>query len=116
MQATINNALLSKLEPKTKPYDVRDDKLTGFLIRVNISGKLTYMCEYARGKRITIGKVGVLTPMQARDKAKEILADVTKGIDPKQIKEPTPSTTLKLFIENEYTHWALSHYKEGLGR
>lgn len=33
------------------------------------------MCEYARGKRITIGKVGVLTSMQARDKAKDILAD-----------------------------------------
>ena len=56
MKATINTSLLAKLSPRTKPYDVRDDKLTGFLVRVNISGKLVYMCEFTRGKRITIGK------------------------------------------------------------
>ena len=71
------------------------------------------MCEYARGKRITIGKVGVSTPMQARDKAKDILADAVKGIDPKQSKMPIQSTTFKIFIENEYTSWATSHYKDG---
>ena len=114
MLATINNSLISKLKPSNKPYDVRDDKLTGFLIRVNVSGKLLFMCEYARGKRITIGKVGLLTPMQARDKAKDILADVIKGINPKQSKILTPSTTLKAFIENEYSSWAISHYKDGI--
>lgn len=82
MKATINTSLLARLKPKDKPYDVRDDKLTGFLVRVNISGKLLYMCEYARGKRISIGKVGVLTPMQARDVAHSILGEAAKGINP----------------------------------
>lgn len=43
MKATINSSLLQKLKPKDKPYDVRDDRLTGLLVRVNISGKVLYV-------------------------------------------------------------------------
>ncbi len=52
MKATINNTLISNLKPKDKPYEVRDNKVIGFLVRVDISGKLLYMCEFARGKRV----------------------------------------------------------------
>lgn len=113
MKATINNTLLSKLEPREKPYDVRDDKLTGFLVRVNVSGKLLYMCEYARGKRVTIGKVGVLTPAQARDQALVILGDATKGIDPVDKKKAKSSITLLQFIDSEYEPWVIQHRKSG---
>ena len=85
MKANITARLITNLAPESKPYDVRDRNLTGFIIRVNTSGKMLYMCEYNRGKRVTIGKVGVLTPIQARDKAKEILADTVKGIYPHSI-------------------------------
>lgn len=108
MRATINNSLLPKLKPSGKPYDVRDDKLTGFLIRVNISGKLVFMCEYTRGKRVTIGKADALTPMQARDKAKEILANFVKGIDPKLSKKNVSAITFKTFIEEDYADWVIS--------
>ncbi len=30
MKTVINTTLLSQLKPRTKPYDVRDEKLTGF--------------------------------------------------------------------------------------
>ncbi len=83
MKVTINSSLLSQLKPGKKPYDVRDDKLTGFMIRVNISGKLLYMCEYDRGKRIQISRVGVITPTQARDRALAILSEAAQGIDPR---------------------------------
>src|SRR3990167_492433 len=102
MKATINSSLLTKLKPVNKPYDVRDDKLTCFLVRVNISGKLLYMCEYARGKRVTIGKVGILTPAQARDKALAILSDAAKGIDPANKIKKIDELTLHQFIENHY--------------
>ena len=111
MKATINSSLLAKLTPKEKPYDVRDDKLTGFLVRVNISGKLLYMCEFARGKRITIGKIGVLTPAQARDKALTILADAAKGIDPRNNMKKAPGFTLHDFMENHYAPWIKEHRK-----
>jgi integrase len=112
MKGTINSSLLSKLSPRDKPYEVRDDKLTGFLVRVNISGKLVYMCEFARGKRVTIGKVGVLTPAQARDKALTILGDVTKGIDPRKRKNKA-NLTFKEFIELHYEPWVVEHRKSG---
>src|SRR5205814_3399244 len=74
MKAFIGNSLIAKLKPQDKAYDVWDDKLTGFIVRVYPSGNMVYRCEYARGKRITLGKTGVLTPAQARDRAREILA------------------------------------------
>lgn len=112
MKATINSSLLSKLKPDAKPYDVRDDKLVGFLVRVNISGKLLYMCEYARGKRVTIGKVGVLTPTQARDRALAILGDAAKGLDPGKKKKS--NINLKEFIDDHYTPWVKEHRKAGV--
>lgn len=114
MKATINTSLLARLQPGEKPYDVRDDKLTGFLVRVNLSGKLLYMCEYARGKRVTIGKVGVLTPAQARDKAHSILGDAAKGIDPSESRKKKHKLTLKEFIDNEYAPWVKEHRKAGI--
>jgi hypothetical protein len=113
MKATINTSLVSKLVPRIKPYEVRDDKLIGFLVRVNISGKLLYMCEYARGKRVTIGKVGVLTPVQARDMALSILSDASKGIDPRDNRRKKTSASLKEFMNNHYIPWFNAHRKSG---
>lgn len=112
MKATIGNNLLAKLTPKDKAYDVRDDKVTGFMVRVNVSGKLLYMCEYARGKRITIGKVGILTPAQARDRAIEILGEAVKGVDPMAEKKKPAGLTLQNFIEKQYQPWVETHRKD----
>ena len=84
MRAFIGNSLIPKLTPHDKQYDVRDTKLPGFLIRVNPSGKMLYVCQYKRGRRINLGRVGIMTPAQARDKAVAILGDVAKGIEPGQ--------------------------------
>ncbi len=100
MKAFIGNSLISKLKPQEKAYDVWDDKLTGFIVRVYPSGGMVYRCEYARGKRITLGKTSVLTPAQARDRTREILADVVKGNQPDS-KRRKSQYTLKEFIEEE---------------
>ncbi|OGT38471.1 MAG: hypothetical protein A3F11_05035 [Gammaproteobacteria bacterium RIFCSPHIGHO2_12_FULL_37_14] len=113
MKATINSSLLTKLKPDDKPYDVRDDKLTGFLVRVNISGKLLYMCEYARGKRITIGRTDVLTPTQARDRAMSILGDAAKGIDPGKKNTKIDHLTLLQFLDDHYKPWVTEHRRVG---
>lgn len=75
MKAFIGNQLIARIKPREKSYDIWDNKLTGFILRVNPKGNMVYRCEYARGKRITLGKISILTPVQARDRAKEILAD-----------------------------------------
>lgn len=70
---------------------------------------MVYRCEYARGKRVTLGKVSVLTPMQARDKAKEILADFVRGYEPGSRRKK--NFTLKEFIEKEYAPWCRTNRK-----
>ncbi len=114
MRATITHTLIAQLKPTGKAFDVRDTRLPGFLIRVNPSGSMTYVCQYQRGRRFSIGRVGILTPTQARDKALEILGDVTKGIDPNTEKQKkNQQITLKQFIELEYSPWVKGHRKSG---
>ena len=67
---------------------------------------MSYVIQYARGKRITIAPVDVMTPNQAREQAITILAKHHKGIDPKQKKTNSKIATLELFIEEQYKPWA----------
>lgn len=109
---TISNALIAKLAPQPRHYDVRDNKLKGFLIRVNPSGSMSYVVQYARGKRLHIGKVGVLTPAQARERAIQVLAEHSVGVDPKRQKlEKRAMITLGEFIAKEYLPWFAAHYR-----
>lgn len=70
-------------------FYVFDTELTGFGVRVRASGSMSYIVRYRAGrgrgapvKRVTIASVGKLTPDQARQSAKDILASVVKGEDP----------------------------------
>ena len=109
MIANITTRLIKKLAPEKSAYDVRDKELKGLMIRVYPTGKMTYKCDYARGKRMTIGDVQVVTVAQARERAKQILGDTAHGLDPKAAKEArkygTKVTTFKKFFETEYTGW-----------
>jgi integrase len=110
MKAIINNSLLPKLKPHSNYYDVWDDKLSGFHLRVNPNGKMVYRCAYARNKVATIGKVELLTPAQARDQAKQILGDAAVGIYPESQRQSS-SITLHQYLEGEYSQWRLLNRK-----
>ena len=71
-QSVISARLLKSLVLREKPYEVRDARLTGFLVRVQPSGYKYFVVEWGRGKRNSIGKVGVFTPAQARDLARDV--------------------------------------------
>lgn len=99
------------LQPRDKPYVAYDADLTGFGLRVMPTGVKSWIAEYrpdggGRGvakKRVTLGKVGALTPDQARRAASELLARVTLGADPAAEKAdrrdaPTVSGLIDAFI------------------
>jgi integrase len=67
-------------------WDSGDGALKGFGVRMMPSGAGSYLVQYrtkeGRTRRIVIGKVGVLSPNEARAIAADKLKEVAKGVDP----------------------------------
>ncbi len=117
MVEKIGVKLLAKLKPKEKPFHIRDDELKGFLIRVQPSGVMTYWYEYrnsnGRKLRVKIARVGVITPIQARDRAKTLAADVVQGNDPRKGKNTKNEPTMEQFLKEKYAPWITTSRKTG---
>lgn len=84
--AKITKSFVNQLD---KAGRYRDSELRGFGVRVSAKLTKVYFVEnVVKGTRravtVTIGKHGVLTPDEARAKAKQILAQMADGIDPNQ--------------------------------
>jgi integrase len=106
MQALIGSGLVKQLRPAAKPFEVRDTRVKGFLLRVQPSGAMTYYAEYGRGKRISLGRSDVILPDKARGRARDILASAQFGEDPMEERHLAKAHTLRSFIDEEYAPWA----------
>lgn len=103
MKAKLVRTLVDRLEPRDSAYDVYDTALQGFAVRVNRGGSKSYIVRYrpkGGGRAVnprthTIGKHPQITPEQARDMAREVLAAVAAGKDPADQKQ-TPQTVGEL--------------------
>lgn len=115
MQQTITVDLIRGLKPRDKPFEIRDARLKGFLLRVQPSGGMTYYAEYGRGKRARIGRADVLAPSKARDQAQQILADVALGGDPKAAQREAKAHTFRSFVDEVYAPWAEANIKTPKG-
>jgi integrase len=122
MKATITQKLVASYQKKAKageipkPVEVSDADLTGFILRVQPSGRVSYIVQLGRGKRITLGDAAVLTPTQGRSKAKVALGAQADGRDPKaaiRIEEGSQVPTLRTFVEERYAPWIKANRKTG---
>src|SRR4051812_2372458 len=72
----------TRAKPGEKPFELWDTELRGFILRVQPSGVRSYIAQVARGRRVTIGKVGHFTPDEARARCKQVLGNVAHGREP----------------------------------
>src|SRR5215467_4503171 len=89
----ITKRLVDNLKPNGEDHFVWDDTLIGFGVRVQASGAKSYVVKYRAGsgrgaptRRLTLGRVGTLTPDDARTLAKKNLGAVAHGNDPAALK------------------------------
>ncbi|HOK32539.1 MAG TPA: tyrosine-type recombinase/integrase [Limnochordia bacterium] len=111
MKAKLTQKLVPQLEAKASPYEVRDTVLTGFLLRVRPSGRKTYLAEYGRGRKVKIGTADRISVAAAREKAEEILAKATLGVDPAAERRKARARTLRQYLDEVYEPWARQHMK-----
>jgi len=76
---------LDSLKPEAERLDYWDDSLAGFGVRVTPKGEKTFCVMYRLGgkqRRMTLGEYPVLKVADARDRAKDALELVRRGVDP----------------------------------
>lgn len=117
MKGKIGNRLLRTLNPRRKPYEIVDTNMKGFVLRVMPSGNMAYYVRYrlldGRQTRLKLGGADVLTPAQARDLAKDALADAAKGQDPGRSRRHAREHTLRSFVEDVYRPWMSENRRTG---
>lgn len=113
MRSNVTNTLLTKLKPDTKPYEVRDLRLKGLLLRVQPSGVMTWYVEYGRGKRARLGRADAITASEARARAKRILGEAYQGRDPMAATRLAKARSYREFVDEVYGPWALEHLRSG---
>lgn len=111
MHSTLGNMLVDRLGPSNKPYEVRDTRLKGFLLRVQPSGVKTYYLEYARGKRVKIGRADAIKPAAARERAKQVIAEAYQGKDPAAERRAARAFTYGRFLDERYAPWAAANIR-----
>jgi len=95
-----------------KDYELRDTIVPGFVCKVTGKGKKIFVLQYRTNagerRKPTIGRFGELTVDQAREIARDWLADIRKGHDPSAAKAAarralTVKELCKQFIEDYST-------------
>ena len=112
MRAALTQMAIVKLPIPSAKVDHRDTRLKGLVLRVMPSGTKSYYCEYARGKRVWLGRADVLGVSEARESARAILADFYRGIDPIEARKPKAvMPTYREYLDGDYAAWARSSQK-----
>ncbi|MBS3798774.1 site-specific integrase [Pseudoalteromonas sp. BDTF-M6] len=116
IKAKITATSVKGLKPEDKRLN--DTEIAGFHARITPKGSITYYLFYRlHGKQVNykLGVNGQISPVQARDLAKDKMAEVTKGIDVQAVKkkerfntQQAKLSTLQRFLEEKYYPWLKS--------
>jgi len=106
--------LLGSLHVTGNEYEVHDTTVGGLFVRVTAAGAKSYVVSWARGRKKTLGRVGILTLDQARTEATQYLAEARAHGEPLAVTQGRRGATLpslRDFIEDTYMPWFKAHHK-----
>src|SRR4029077_4654927 len=82
----LTKRFVDTVRPTKRDIVLWDDDLARFGVRVKPSGARTYVIQYrnsgGRTRKLALGRVGILTPEEARQRARKALGQVADGQDP----------------------------------
>nr|WP_241729995.1 tyrosine-type recombinase/integrase [Pseudomonas sp. SST3] len=105
---------LNSLEVTGKEYEVHDTIVPGLFVRVTAAGAKSYVVTWARGRKKTLGRVGILTLEQAREEALQYLNEARKHGEPLAVtqgRRGAGTPALRSFIDDHYMPWFKAHHK-----
>ncbi|MHA6196569.1 phage integrase [Pseudomonas wadenswilerensis] len=114
MKEKLTARLLAGLQVTGREYEVHDTTITGLFVRVTAAGARSYVVTWARGRKKTLGRVGILTLEQARQEATQYLAEARKHGEPTAISQGRRGATLpslREFIADSYLPWFKAHHR-----
>lgn len=114
MKEKLTAKLLSSLQVTGREYEVHDTTITGLFVRVTAAGAKSYVVTWARGRKKTLGRVGILTLDQARQEATQYLADARKHGEPLAVSQGRKGAalpSLRDFIDETYLPWFKAHHR-----
>ncbi|WIM10765.1 MAG: Integrase [Enhydrobacter sp.] len=103
----LTKRFVDRLPPSAKDVIYWDSELPRFGLRVKPSGARTFIVQYrnsaGRTRKLALGRVGVLTPEEARQRARKALLGVADGADPSaerkaQREDLTVSEAVDLYL------------------
>lgn len=114
MKEKLTAKLLAGLQVTGREYEVHDTTITGLFVRVTAAGARSYVVTWARGRKKTLGRVGILTLEQARQEATQYLAEARKHGEPTAVSQGRRGATLpslRDFITETYLPWFKAHHR-----
>jgi integrase len=106
--------LLASLQVTGNEYEVHDTTVGGLFVRVTAAGAKSYVVSWARGRKKTLGRVGILTLDKARTEATQYLAEARAHGEPLAVTQGRRGAalpSLREFIEDTYMPWFKTHHK-----
>ncbi|SDU39601.1 site-specific integrase [Pseudomonas yamanorum] len=114
MKEKLTAKLLGSLQVTGNEYEVHDTTVGGLFVRVTAAGAKSYVVSWARGRKKTLGRVGILTLDQARTEATQYLAEARTHGEPLAVTQGRRGATLPClrdFIDDTYMPWFKAHHK-----
>ena len=119
-KARLTKTIIDEAQPREIRYHIQDAEIPGFSLKVEPTGTKIFVLDYringggrrAPKKRIKIGKYGVFTLEQARNKAKEYLATILLGSDPAGARDQQRGKTLFQDIAARYLTEYVPHHNK----